>query len=83
MNLNEHESSRGAGRSRARGNSRGRSSSAGREKRGSTGKKEEATKLPAAQEAVQEEALLPEPLRQEAVRGTETAGETEDLILAL
>lgn len=48
------------------------------EKRGSTGKKEEATKLPAAQEA-----LLPEPLRQEAVRGTETAGETEDLILAL
>ena len=52
------------------------------EKRGSTGKKEEATKLPAAQEAVQEEAL-PEPLRQEAVRGTETAGETEDLILAL
>lgn len=53
------------------------------EERGSTGKKEEATKLPAAQEAVQEEALLPEPLRQEAVRGTETAGETEDLIQAL
>ena len=50
---------------------------------GSTGKKEEAAKLPAAQEVVQEEALLPEPLRQEAVRGTETAGETEDLILAL
>ncbi len=53
------------------------------EKRGSTGKKEEATKLPAAQEAAQEEALLPEPLRQEAIRGTETAGETEALILAL
>lgn len=45
----------------------------GSRRTGSTGKKEEATKLPAAQKAAQEEVLLPEPLRQGAVRGTETA----------
>lgn len=50
------------------------------ERRDSTERKEEATELPAVREAARAEALLPDPLRREAVRETGITGETEVLI---
>lgn len=50
------------------------------ERRDSTERKEEATELPAVREAARAEALLPDPLRREAVRETGITGETEALI---
>lgn len=53
------------------------------EKRDSTGAQAEVKESPAAQEAAQEEVLLPERLRQGAARGTEAAAEMAARILVL